>query len=588
MTTTTKQKPAARKAAHNLVPRLYLYVRYSSLKQQDGTSLDRQMRVAREVAAELGLPIEEVMFDKGVSGFTGANRLRGELGAFLARIEAGEIARGSVLIVENQDRLSRERTFTVLGMIEAFRDAGIRVLTADRRELTSDEEMDELITVLDGHRSRKESDRKSELITKGLIEKCERWEAGNYSFTDKGKQGGQIGAGSHPFWIEWDAEARAYRLKADKVRAVKKAIELYRAGFGASLIADRLKEAGFALTDDGSRNRTGSMVRVIRHMMTLPALTGVRQFEIGKQRGRQKDATRVRTYRLKDYYPAIMSPAEYIALQHLREKRGNRGGEKSDLVSVLTGTQVIYCGHCGRPMTAQNQFSRMTRERERTGLPSAGQRRIMCASYVHRTPCPHRGTVQAHLLENAILETCADEFNLAHLMKIDAKHDGLVARAERLRDEVTALEAEREQCGRLALKAKSDEQQEHWMAEQDKVMRAITKKRKDADTLDFEIHQMEGTASSASADVWASLIEGVNALDADTRMVARKLVADTFERIEVFNDGYDYTRANPAVVDVEMVSRRGGVISLQINRTTGDATAKLVTRKRKAATRAAA
>lgn len=577
-----QQQPKTRAASP--VPKVYLYMRYSTAKQEEGTSFDRQMRLAKEVAATHGLEIQEVMFDKGVSGFTGANRLRGELGAFLAKITQGEVAPGSILIIENQDRLSRERPYIVLGMIEQFRDAGIRVLTADRRELTSDEEMDELVTFVDGQRSRRESNRKSGLITDAIIAKCDAWMAGKYDLADPKK--GQIGAGSHPFWIKWDADRREYVLLADKVAAVKAAISLYRAGYGAGQISERLKAEGFTLTEDGPRNGTGSTTRTIRHMMILPALTGVRELEVGKQRGRQKDPTKIRKYRLKDYYPRILTDAEFASLQHLREKRGNRGGEKSDIVNVLTGTQVIFCGFCGRPMAAQNQTTRMTAGRVSSGLPTAGQRRLLCTSYIMKTPCEHRGTVQTHLVEGAILRTCADEFNLAHLMKIDAKHDGMVARVGRLRDEIAELEAEREQCGKLALKAKSEAQQDHWMEEQEKVMQAIAKKKKEAGTFDHEINAMEGSAESATADVWESLLTGVLELDADTRIVARKLVADTFERIEVFNDGYD--GQNAQVIDVELVSKRGGIISLQIDRRTGDARAKLVTRKKKAARKAAA
>jgi Resolvase, N terminal domain/Recombinase len=545
--------------------------------------MDRQMRVARRVADELGLEIEEVMMDKGVSGFTGANRTRGALGVFLGRVDNGEIARNSVLIIEDQDRLSREKPFQVLGIIEAFREAGIRVITSSHQELTSDEEYQGLHNYLTAMRATGESDRKSDLITKGLIEKCERWMAGEYCFKDKGRQGGPIGAGVPPFWIEWDDAKREYRLKAEKVRAIKKMIELYRAGLGAGVIADRLKASGLTLTDDTERNKSGSLTRVIHYILKSPALMGVRQLEVGKQRGRQKDTSKIRTYNLEGYFPAIVTHAEFVALEQTRQKRSNKTGAKSDIVNVLTGTQVCYCGFCGYSMTGQNQLARMINKD--TGKPMRGERRLLCGSYIYKTACPHRGTMQAYLVEQAILKTCADEFNLAHLMKIDAKHDGMVARLATLHNEIAELEGEKEQSGKLAMKAKSDEQQEHWLTEQDKAMRAITKKIKEVDTLDYEIRQMQGTAETATADVWESLIDGVLNLDPDTRISARKLVSDTFERIEVFNDGYD--GANPAVIDVELTSKRGGMISLQINRKTGGATAKLVTRKKKAALKAA-
>jgi DNA invertase Pin-like site-specific DNA recombinase len=305
---------SATSRALNPAPKVYLYVRFSSVKQQDGTSLVRQKRLAKELAAEHGIEIEEEMFDKAMSGFTGANRLRGELGKFLARVANQEIARGSILIVENQDRLSRETPRIVLVMLEQFREAGIRVLTADRRELTSDDETDELLTFVDGQRSRRESNRKSQLITDAIIAKCEAWTAGTYDL----KKSGQIGAGANPLWIDWDKEAREYRLN-DKADAVKKVLELYRAGYGAVLIAEHLEAAGLSLFGSRSRNTTGSMTRLIRLVLTMPALTGTRVLGVGRQRGRQKDASKVRHFELENYYPAIIKPVEFKTLTQLRE-----------------------------------------------------------------------------------------------------------------------------------------------------------------------------------------------------------------------------------------------------------------------------
>ena len=60
----------------------------------------------REIAS-LGLPLSDLTCDDGFSAFKGAHIKKGSLGQFLAEIKAGNIAKGSILIAENLDRIRR-------------------------------------------------------------------------------------------------------------------------------------------------------------------------------------------------------------------------------------------------------------------------------------------------------------------------------------------------------------------------------------------------------------------------------------------------------------------------------------------------
>src|SRR5262249_6331952 len=88
----------------------YSYARFSSSVQAQGHSEARQLEDARIYAKEKGFALDESLgVDRGLSGYTGENLTRGVLGSFLAAVSSGKIKRGSVLIVENPDRLSRRR-----------------------------------------------------------------------------------------------------------------------------------------------------------------------------------------------------------------------------------------------------------------------------------------------------------------------------------------------------------------------------------------------------------------------------------------------------------------------------------------------
>src|ERR1700741_37030 len=111
-------------------PRAYSYRRFSTLEQGKGHSLQRQTEAASAWAAANGVVLdEELTFqDKGVSGFTGANLETGELGVFLERVKDGTIPRGSWLLVENLDRISRQSPRKAMRVIEDIVGAGVTVV----------------------------------------------------------------------------------------------------------------------------------------------------------------------------------------------------------------------------------------------------------------------------------------------------------------------------------------------------------------------------------------------------------------------------------------------------------------------------
>jgi DNA invertase Pin-like site-specific DNA recombinase len=69
------------------------------------------------------------MIDRGLSAYKGMHRTKGTFGEFLRKVKAGEIARGSMLIVENLDRLSREQVLDALDQFTGLIRSGIKIVT---------------------------------------------------------------------------------------------------------------------------------------------------------------------------------------------------------------------------------------------------------------------------------------------------------------------------------------------------------------------------------------------------------------------------------------------------------------------------
>ncbi|MBK3508367.1 recombinase family protein [Pseudomonas sp. MF6747] len=86
----------------------YSYVRFSHKKQELGTSFARQSDIQHFVDKH-NLIVDTTLEDLGVSAFRGKNAKQGQLGGFIDLVESGLIEQNSILLIENFDRLSRQK-----------------------------------------------------------------------------------------------------------------------------------------------------------------------------------------------------------------------------------------------------------------------------------------------------------------------------------------------------------------------------------------------------------------------------------------------------------------------------------------------
>jgi DNA invertase Pin-like site-specific DNA recombinase len=83
----------------------YSLVRFSSAKQAKGDSWRRQTEWSDAWASKHGYRLDATLRQaKAVSAFRGKNRSKGALADFLRMVEEGQVAKGSVLLVESLDR----------------------------------------------------------------------------------------------------------------------------------------------------------------------------------------------------------------------------------------------------------------------------------------------------------------------------------------------------------------------------------------------------------------------------------------------------------------------------------------------------
>jgi len=128
-----------------MMKKCYSYIRFSTLEQSSGDSYRRQLAASKQYAVENGLVFDESLTikDLGVSAFKKHNIESGALGAFITALEDGKIEKGSVLLVESLDRISRAEVMTALKLFLSIIDAGITIITLQDNQKYSTESVND-------------------------------------------------------------------------------------------------------------------------------------------------------------------------------------------------------------------------------------------------------------------------------------------------------------------------------------------------------------------------------------------------------------------------------------------------------------
>ncbi|WP_233849508.1 recombinase family protein [Paraburkholderia sp. HD33-4] len=531
-------------------PHLFLYGRFSSQKQAVGDSERRQMQYARTWAAQNGYVIDDrlSMFDHGLSAYKGDHVKKGALGVFLDAItKKGFVQPGDVLLVESLDRLSRAEPIDAQRQFSDIVDAGVTIVTANdgqrySRDLLRENPSPLFLALAVMIRSHEESSTKGKRVLAAARRQCERWIAGDHS--------GYVSVGRDPFWVRRIDGARRFETIAEHVRAVRALIRHFKAGLSPMRALEKLAESGMTLPP-GLSNASRAHATLGSRM-----LLGEREMVV--------DGV---TYTLEGYYPQVVTEVQFAELQHLRAQRGRRVG-KASIVPLFTGARVAFCGHCGAAVASQNV---MGRNRQASGAPQDGHRRAVCTGATAVPRCP-AGSCSIVPIERAMMMFCADQYNLDSLVAGDEDVSGPVAdRLARARETVAKLERE---IGNL----------NHGLAEAagqgltlQSVIASIAQRedqlaleRKAVAALDSELAVVRRLPVPASAEAWAKLTAGVHALDPDARREARRLVLDTFAKVEIHMHGFrPVAEGETPPIGMVLVSRVGVSRRLEIDRRTG-------------------
>jgi DNA invertase Pin-like site-specific DNA recombinase len=219
------------------MPRAFSYVRFSTPEQAKGDSFRRQSEGADRYARAkcLVLDTDLTFQDLGVSGYRGKNAETGRLAEFLELVRAQRVPRGSVLIVESLDRISRQAARRALRTLEDIVEEGVTVVTlADGKEYTA-ESLDRdptslIMAVLIFIRANEESVMKGSRLRAAW--QAKRKAARERPLTERA-----------PAWLRLDRHQGRFVAIPERAVVVRRIFRLAEKGAGQHRIAEELNRA---------------------------------------------------------------------------------------------------------------------------------------------------------------------------------------------------------------------------------------------------------------------------------------------------------------------------------------------------------
>jgi DNA invertase Pin-like site-specific DNA recombinase len=340
--------------------KVYSYLRFSTPEQAMGDSERRQFERAKEwVNQRPHLVLDESIVDRGISAYKGQHIALGNLSKLLDKIEDGTIERGSILLIENVDRLSRQEPMQAFDLIRKLvkKDITIQTLVPevyyDEKALNGNEIYGLLGQMQRAHgesvnkadRQKRAWDHKRQLAAQGrfITRSCPNW--------------------LKPVNVKRDDSGRVFEGSYEIVPGAAETIDFifrkYLDGWSPYLIEKYLNKNGLWVPEKRRKRETGGWrVSYVRKILRSRAVIGELQPRIVQSR--KIDGVEVSRKEpidgevWKDYYPAVVNRDLWHAVQEklgpkqpMREKQ-KFAGRRGKALNVFR--HMVRCHSCGGPL----------------------------------------------------------------------------------------------------------------------------------------------------------------------------------------------------------------------------------------------
>lgn len=421
----------------------YSYVRFSTVKQELGDSLRRQVEACEKYCREHNLELHPVSYrDLGVSAYKRKNIEKGALAAFIDAVKTGKVAKDSYLIIEQFDRLSRADTDVALELLLHLVRQGIKVVTLSDEKVwdrtTIKDTTNLIIAIIYMSRANNESQAKADRLSAIWGNKKKEAALGTAR---------RIVTSECPRWLAPNEDKTGFIVLEDRVESIKRVFDMRINGHGVTAIVSKANEeqwpcpgkppvrkSGESQEEYNLRTRDG---RVMWHTSNVGrilhnrALLGEYQPYINDPEDENKRIPSGDP--IQGYYPAVLDEVTFLRAQAKANRDGRFPGRRdASLKNWLQGLLRCTCGHSfvrkNKDSKAQPDYARY--------YCTARNRRVKRAD---GTLCPGANAKELETAVLTVVSTVAPGYfqGTARLEELKARADVLevdVSAARQTRD----------------------------------------------------------------------------------------------------------------------------------------------------------
>jgi len=508
-------------------PVAYSYVRFSTVKQELGDSLRRQVAMAEEYCRKHDLELHPASYrDLGVSAFKRKNIERGALAAFIEAVRTGKVQKGSHLVIEQFDRLSRADTNKALRLLLDLVDAGIRVVTLVDEKVWDEESIKDttnlIIAIVYMSRANNESAAKARRLSEVWTQKKKRAADGS---------GRRIVTSECPRWLAPNEGKTGFVVREDRVGSIRKVFEMRIGGYGIVAIVSRanaeawpcpgkapVRKSGESLEDFEARQHlpTNWHTSTVGRLLKNRALLGEYQ---PHENDPDDDNKRIPVGEpIQGYYPAVLDEQTFLRAQAKADRSGRFPGRRdASLKNWLQGLLRCTCGH---------SFVRKNKDSK----AQPGYARYYCTARNRGvTKC---SSASASELEGAVISVVGGI--APQYFEGTARMEGLKARLDILEVEVSARQLKRDRYIEAIAESR---------APIPALMQRLSEAESAATTAERELNSARAELADLAGDyetVFENIVKAIHSVDnLDARARLREDLSRIIDKVVVHQDeGY--------------------------------------------------
>ena len=275
------------------------------------------------------------MTDSGVSAFHGKNSANGALGAFRKAVDKGDVPKGSFLLVESLDRLSRDQIPRALRQFLDLIEGGVTIVTLSDNMVYSQESISKgleniIVSIIVMGRAYDESEMKSQRLKASWEQK--RAVSGEFKMTSRA-----------PAWLRLAPDRKTFTVIEERAKIVNQIYRDTLRGLGRDRIARGLNSSGCDTWGEGGRKGRKWHDSYVTKILENEAVIG------RYQPHRMVNGKRVKVGEaIEGYYPPIVAEDLYYQVRTTRPGKPCMPGRTGVSVTNLF-THLAKCSRTGWP-----------------------------------------------------------------------------------------------------------------------------------------------------------------------------------------------------------------------------------------------